>query len=274
MNIEDYKGLAVLSRLENPLKKELYLVNWTQLYINYGDNVEWQRLKNQILLTDETREYLAQPPKKPNYIKGSRPILEKYVSDAIKGATTDREKVLAIMCFCRDLYKKDDRIVYYGGTEEQLIEKGENLCECLGRLMVGLCEIAGFAGRIVMHLAGHITCEIFFEGRWAYFDPRGGIFYLNESNEFLSVDEIVRNRHYLDEQSDYVRSFVSGKWTYEQRQKQNKEHYMTEVEMQCFCPYTLEDEYNYEIKTTEQADYDGLWVINRRYDELIEMIYK
>ncbi|NLX14676.1 MAG: hypothetical protein GXY44_13625 [Phycisphaerales bacterium] len=72
----------------------------------------------------------------------------------------NRDKVLAITRFCRDLYKKNPEVYsadylftdyVYGGTEEQLIDKPDILCETLGRLMVALCEICSIPGRVVMN---------------------------------------------------------------------------------------------------------------------------
>ena len=60
------------------------MCNYAQLHINYGDNVEWQRLKEQILLCPETREYIYQKPGKVKYVKGTRPILEEQVEKVLR----------------------------------------------------------------------------------------------------------------------------------------------------------------------------------------------
>lgn len=277
MCIEQYMGEKIPEVLTTKEEKEIYKVNWDQLYINYGDNVEWQRLKKQILLCDETRDYLYAVPSPVKYQKGTRPYLEAVVEKVTKNCTSPREKVLSLLVFCRDLYKTHDEQLFYGGTEEELIKKGENLCECMGRLMVSLCEICSFPGRIVMQIVGgHIVCEIFLENTWAYFDPRCGMFYLDENNKFLSIDELVKNPHYILEQKDWVRDFVSAKWTYEQRMDRNHNILFSKKELQCFCDYSLMDapEYDYEWKSLKNAERDGLFVINKRYDELTQIIIK
>ena len=190
-DITEYQGINILRKLTDPARQEQYYANWQLLRINYGDNVEWQRLKKQTLLCDETREYLyGTPPAPVRYVKGTRPVLEKYVEKIICDCQTNREKVLALMVFCRDLYKKHGsaRQMFFGGTEEELIEKGENLCECLGRLMVALCEIAGIPGRIVLHMTGHITSEVFFENHWNYVDPCYGSVFVDSTDRMLSVE--------------------------------------------------------------------------------------
>lgn len=123
--------------------------NWNQLHINYGDNAEWQKLKKQVWLCDATREYLYAKPQPVKYGKGSRPYLEKKWQQLQRAAPRTEKKVFGVMSFIRDLYKHSVAYgLFYGGTEEELIKKGENLCECLGHLMVSLCEILEFPGRI------------------------------------------------------------------------------------------------------------------------------
>ena len=169
--------------------------------------MEFERLAEQVLYCSSTRSYLyANKPESVKYVKGSRPYLEKIVYDICKGCNTDREKVLAILVYVRDLHKKVGGVDYfYGGTEEELIKKGEWFCERVSRLMVGLCEIAGFPGRIIFHIAaGHLTVEIFFEGKWGYFDPRCGMFYMDGQNRFLSVAEILEHRAIISKQNECI----------------------------------------------------------------------
>jgi len=250
MNLEPYTGLNILNVLKTDAEKGMYKSNWEQLYLNYGDNVEWQRLRHQVLLCDETRDELYKAPKPVKYVKGTRPYLEKKVNEVVKDCKSDRERVLALMVYIRDLYKSRDIEYFYGGTEEELIKKCENLCEAVGRLMVALCEVIGIPGRIVMHISGHIVSEIYFDNKWAFIDPRAGMFYLDENDRFLSIDELMRDRSYVLNQSDWVKSFVSAQWTYEQRQKANYDHHFAPQELQCFCDYSLmdADEYNFEWK--------------------------
>ena len=112
------------------------------------------------------------------------------------------------MCFCRDLYKQNDGILlFYGGTEEELIKKGEQLCECLARLMVALCEIIDIPGRIITHIAGgHLTCEVFLENKWSYFDPRTGIFYVLPNGQIASAIELLLQPEIMDRQPEWVKN--------------------------------------------------------------------
>lgn len=281
MNINDYKGLEIVKRLKTEPERMAYLLNFAQMHINYGDNVEWQKLENQIWLCDETRDYLyGTAPGPVKYVKGTRPVLEAEVARVILGCKTDRERVLAILVFIRDLYLHNGKeipkeLVFYGGTEEVLIAKGENLCECVGRLMVALCEIIGLPGRIVMHLRGHITCEIYLEGKWCYFDPRAGLFYVDENDRFLSVAELVDNREYLMKQPEWVKPYVSKQFTFEQRRDKNYKYFMSKKEINLFVDYSLMDapKYNYNVKTYAAADKDGLMRINPLYVSYLKQMF-
>ena len=272
MDIKDYQGLNILNVLKTDDEKWAYTMNWEQLHINYGDNVEWQRLKEQIVLCPETKDYLYATPGPVRYVPGTRPVLEAEVARVITGCKTDREKVLAILVFIRDLYLHNgkeipEHLKFYGGSEEVLIAKGENLCECVGRLMVALCEVMGLPGRIVMHLRGHITCEIFLEGKWSYFDPRAGLFYVDENDRLLSIVELIDNREYIKNQPDWVKAYVSKQWKYEQREYSNYTYHMSPIDVQLYQFYSLMDapKYNYGVKTYAAAEADGLFVINKIY---------
>lgn len=281
MNISDYTGFNILNVLEREAEKWVFTLNFEQLHINYGDNVDWQRLENQILLCDETKEYLYKKPEGVRYVKGTRPVLENEVSSVCAGAKTDREKVLAILCFIRDLRKTHgthipEEMEFYGGSEEVLIEKGENLCECVSRLMVALCEIIGLPGRIIMHMIGHITCEIFLDGKWSFFDPRYGAFYVDENDKILSVAELMENREYILNQPDYVKDYISEITTVRKMQEKNYERHFGGKDFHLFEHYSLMDasKYNYGVKMYSAAERDGLFRINKVYRKYIEELLK
>lgn len=253
MNIEDYKGINILNVLKTDAKKGVYQANWDQLYKNYGDNVEWQRLREQVYLCDATREYLYSKPDKVRYVKGTRPVIDAIVEYVTKNSSNDRDKVLSLLLYGRDLYLTHGKHIpysFYGGTEEQLIEKGENLCECMGRLMVSLCEAAGYPGRIVMHVVnGHITCEIYLEDKWCFFDPRFAVFYVDKDNRILSIEEIMAKRSVVFEQPEWVRNYVSAQTNYDAMAQKNYNQFMHPNEIQCYCDYSLMDYNLYTFNT-------------------------
>ena len=176
-------------------RRRTYRLNSVQLAINYGENVECQLRRELVLLCPQTVAVLygAAAVPQPRYEAGTRPVLEQVVAAATAGRGSETEQALALMRFCRDLYRRNPIELQgpqyvFGGTEEQLIAKGEQTCECLARLHVALCEIAGIPARIVMHvLGGHICSEVFVDGAWAYMDPRTGVYFQKPDGRLASV---------------------------------------------------------------------------------------
>ncbi|MBE9570178.1 MAG: hypothetical protein IMF11_06110, partial [Proteobacteria bacterium] len=214
------------------------------------------------------------------YQKGSHPFLEEVVDGITSNCKNNREKALRLMRFCRDLYKrnitKDFSLYIYGGTEEELVEKPEELCECLGRLMVALCEIAGIPGRIVMHdIGGHITSETYIEGKWAYIDPRCGIYCLKPDGTFASTWEIWQNPELLRSQSEVVKADVSERFTWEERVWKCEKMYFHPREVNGFENYSLKDTFRYNyFQTTRKGAIDaGLLEINKKYTQTAHQIF-
>jgi hypothetical protein len=164
----------------------------------------------------------------------------------------------------------------YGGSEEELIQKGEQLCECLGRLHVALCEVAGIPGRIVMHdIGGHITSEVYVDGHWAYMDPRTGIYFRKADGSFASVWDLWTNPRRLRRQGDLVQADVSERWTWEFRVWKCETKYFDPREVNGFQNYSLADaeRYRYEQLTEEQVKRRGLYQINKKYRETIDAVF-
>ena len=270
--IRAYTGIHIADQLTG-MARECYLSCWEWMKYAWGDNVEFERLKEQVLYCKATRDYLYdKKPKSVQYVRGSRPYLEKIVDNICKECVTEREKVLAILVYVRDLHKKFGcRDYFYGGTEEELIKKGEWYCERVSRLMVGLCEIAGFPGRIIFHIAsGHLTVEIYFEGKWAYFDPRCGMFCVDKQGRFLSVEEILNDREIIFKQSDWVNRYHAPYWSLDYRQHRNYYFCFNPRELQCYVEYSLmdADKYHFEwVSTYESKAPAGERTPHSRYTE-------
>ena len=142
-----------------------------------------------------------------------------------------------------------DAAVFAEASEEELVKKSEWFCERVARVMVALCETQGIVGRIVFHIgAGHVTNEIYLEGGWAYFDPRCGMFCVDESDRFLSVDEIVRDRDVIYRQPKWVTDYHAKYWSLDYRQHRNYHFCFSPYELQCIGDYSLADadKYNFE----------------------------
>ena len=136
VDIEKYTGLNIADRLDG-IEKECYIACWEWMKYAWGNNVEFERMAYHVLLCDETYDYLyTNSHPKVRYIKGTRPVLEKIVDEVCKDCKTEREKVLAILSYIRDMHKKvGGEDFFYGGTEEELIKQDEENIEKL-RLVV------------------------------------------------------------------------------------------------------------------------------------------
>jgi hypothetical protein len=277
-----YTGQDAWKLVAGPDRQMAYRLNYDQLQANYGDNVEFQLRRELVLLCSQTVDVLYRDftPRRTRYRNGSRPALEKVVAEVTTGCTNQRDTALALMRFCRDLYKKaPGRTVsdtLYGGTEEQLIDKGEDLCECLGRLMVALCEVGGMPGRIVMHVVGgHICCEILIDGRWAYIDPRCGMYFLKPDGSLASVWDVWNDPGLIRRQPASVRADVSARWTWHQRAWACERKYFHPSEINGLMNYSLSDagRYTYAQRTTPEATRAGLFEINKKYRVVLNDIF-
>ena len=270
-----YTGREAEMAIAGEARRRAFRANYVQMFINYGNTVDFQLRQEQAILCEQTIDFLYSEftPPVTRYEAGSRPELDKVVSRAVAGCVTERDVAVSLMRFCRDLYQDrwytDDFDQYvYGGTEEQLIEKGEILCECLGRLHVALCEIAGIPGRIVMHVVGgHICSEVCVDGHWAYFDPRCGIYFEKADGSLASVGDLLQDPGLIREQSVEVKDEVSPWFTWEERAWKCEHKYLAPAEINGFQNYSLSEahRYRYDQKTNRQATADGLFVANRDY---------
>ncbi len=273
-DLKAYTGHAAADRIIGNDRKTAYLLNFKQLGINYGESVDFQLRREQVILCPQTVQFLYSrfTPTNVKIQPGTHPVLEKVVAKATAHSESQEQEALALMRFCRDLHKQapeaDFADYVYGGTEEQLIAKPEILCECLGRLMVALCEIAGMPGRIVMHdIGGHICCEILIDGHWAYIDPRCGLYFLKPDGKFASVLDLCQDPSIIHAQPDHVKAEVSDQWTWHYRAWKCESMYFHPKEVNGFENYSLNDtkRYSYAQLPRAQVLAMGLMDVNKPY---------
>ncbi len=277
-----YTGLNALRRIVGEDRRLAYMLNYEQLAANYGDNVEAQLRREQVILCPQTEAVLYGDftPLQSRYEPGSRPQLERVVKEQTAGCVSEQEVALALMRFTRELYRRNEGSgdsYIYGGTEEQLIEKGEVLCETLGRLYVALCEVAGIPARIVMHdIGGHIAAEAFIEGSWGYIDPRCGVYFLKPDGKLASVRELMASPEIIRQQPDAVKEDVGEQWTWEERAQRCEQRYFDPREVNGFENYSLADadRYTYGQLTGAEARQAGLFRINAPYREVIDRVFE
>jgi len=159
-----------------------------------------------------------------SHVRGSRPFLEKIVERVTAGRTGERDTMLALLDWCRDIpimYARgawgamgQSPEPFHGGAEEEVIRKGSSMCNEQARVLCILAQIAGLPARYVGHMTlidyddprsgtGHGVNEIYVEGGWAYADIRGRYF-LKEDGSFASAWDLLRDPGLYDRQSDEV----------------------------------------------------------------------
>lgn len=277
-----YTGIQAVDAIVGPWRQAAYIMNYEQLAANYNLAVEFQLRRQQVILCPQTAEFLYTQftPLSTNYPAGSRPELEAIVKKVTANSKNDQEKMLSIMRFCRDLKKKKTPKCgpgfIYGGTEEYIIEKGSDLCECLGRLFVALCEIAHIPARIVMHnIGGHITAEAYVDGKWGYVDPKTGLYFLTPDGKLASLWQLCLNPDLTNNQPDHVKADIADKYSWEQRVTKCRTRYLQPNEVNGFENYSLANsaQYDYSTFPSEQAVDAGLFRINKLYGILINHVF-
>ncbi len=218
MNVKRYQGQGMdLSDLPKVVQRAC-VASMHRTVSAYGeDTVDTQMTHDQVRLCEATAEYLYSEytPLDNRYEKGSRLELEKYVTEAIEGAESQRERALAIMRFVRDmpLMKPSDERVgakdsFSGGTEEAVIGKHSAMCNEQARVFCVMCQVADVPARYVGHyVGGHGVMEAYFDGGWAYFDNRGKYF-LKSDGSFASTWDIICEPTLIDSQSEKVRGEI------------------------------------------------------------------
>jgi len=253
--IELHMGKNIADRLTGTAR-EAYVALVDYMHIAFGDNVDYERLNDLILYCPQTRDYLySTPPQTPYYKIGSRPLLEQITAQLCEGCKSEREKVIAFMTYIRDLrHKSSGHDYFFGGTEEELIKKGERYCERVVRIMSAFCEIASIPCRTILHVSGgHHTCEVYIENKWGFIDPRFALFYIDKSGNLMSLEEIVNNPAAIFEQPEWVYDYASDEADIEYMCRQNYELYMRKSEIQCYSVYSMADAEKYHFEWLPSA---------------------
>jgi transglutaminase-like putative cysteine protease len=147
--------------------------------------IDLQQARESVLLNADTEPILYGPdfsPTKIKYIAGSRPKLE--VIAARLASASPRNTTEAILHWVIENVQHPylsvptakDRAM----TEEEIIDSGVGYCNEQTRVFIALCEVAGIPGRLcfLSHKngkCGHVTAEIYLDGKWAWFDVTFGV---------------------------------------------------------------------------------------------------
>jgi len=203
---------------------------------------------------DLYREYT---PTDVRYEMGSRPTLEAHLQSILLGRSSAEATIQTIAKFCSRLTQKvvtqrlDDAL--FGGTEEEIIERGSDWCTDVARVGCILCQVSGIPARLAMLFdtskaySGHVIVEAYRSGVWGALDPLTNVIYCHPGGRPSSVWELM-NRPQL------VKAHWRGPAT----------------------PYTTPDQFraaaisNYFAWEREEYNY-AVTHVNRYYRSILEM---
>ena len=178
--------------------------------LHVPDSVDRVLMARMVRLCQETAEYLytAFTLTETKYQKGSKPELESYVNDAIAGCKSGEDQIRGIASFCSRLSAKiegqslDDMLV--GGTEEEIIQRGSDMCTDVARIGCAMCQIAGFPSRIVylfdteQAYSGHVIIEVFRDGIWGTVDTSTNVIYHYPDGKLATTWDLMKDPHLID----------------------------------------------------------------------------
>ncbi|HUU28159.1 MAG TPA: transglutaminase-like domain-containing protein [archaeon] len=254
--LKTYKGVNSAEMIADEQAREAFLLWARKVKLFFGEGVDGITPDVQVILCEATADclYSSYTPTTVDYRYGSRPFLEKAVRRVTAGLISDREKVLALMRYVRDLSPNPERNdLFVGGTEEEIIKKRAWVCSEKARALIILWQVAGYPSRYVgHHIGGHATTEVYFEGKWAYIDVRGKYF-LNQEGRFASTWEIWKNPSLITAQKPEIYLEMAPGYNLDS----SRDMY--------FNPREVIGINNYFVSDTERYDYT--WKIDKDWAE-------
>ena len=152
-------------------------------------SVDREIASSMVRLREETASHLygAYTDLHIGYVAGSRPGLEDFLSRTEPSDADPARQVAAIAELTSGLAAKgpDDGMsaMRFGGTEEEIIERGSDWCTDVARVGCALYQVAGYPARMV-HLfnlnaaySGHVIVEVHRSGTWGAVDTSSGVVY-------------------------------------------------------------------------------------------------
>lgn len=194
--IEAYKGIKQFGKAyEIMLENDSHAPN----------SVDIELIQNMIKLCDETKDYLYETytPPAVKYKRGSRPVIEAIINCIIQHYNNDENRILAIAEYCSNLSNKmldaDSNNMLLGGTEEEIIERGNgsDWCTDISRVGCIMYQAAGFPSRIVNTFnldhaySGHVVNEVYRNGIWGVVDTTNGIVYYHHGKKPVTSWEVM-----------------------------------------------------------------------------------
>lgn len=223
--IERYSGR--FPHIADPLMRGAYLLG-VELSARFypPGTADWDQKAGQVALNEETAEFLYSSftPLTLRYQRGTRPVLERIVERIAPSAMIERERVFAILQYCHHGFLTEypkhlpPYTIYLNAKEEEVLQSGGGQCEDRSRLIICLCQVAGFPARLVAAygrwdpernyalVGGHAIIEVYLEGGWAFFDSLKDFYCLREDGRIASLWDLLRRPDLVGNQPDAVYS--------------------------------------------------------------------
>jgi len=172
-------------------------------------SVDCELAASMIRLCEDTAAYIydAYTDLHIGYVKGSRPALEAILSEFKPSGFDHGQLIPAIAEFTRGLAKKRPReldAMRFGGTEEQIIERGSEWCTDVARVGCALYQIAGFPSRIVnlfnlnAAYSGDVMVEVYRSEMWGAIDTNSGVVYRKDDGVPATTWELMNDAALVD----------------------------------------------------------------------------
>ena len=157
-----------------------------------------------------------------HYKSGSRIFLENIVN-SLK-CENPSETVYNIISYCKNIVENCDidmNDMIFGGTEEEIIQRGTDWCTDISRVACVMFQIAGLPSRIIntantkLAYYGHAVTEVYYNNKWGIADPTNGTVVKNQNGNPVSAWEIHSecndeqyesiglSNYYIDEKENY-----------------------------------------------------------------------
>ena len=168
-------------------------------------SVDREIVSSMIRLCDDTARYLydGYSSRSSGYVTGTRPGLERFLAEAGSSAVDPAQRVAAIGDLTRRLAERSPAgglsAMRFGGTEEQIIERGSDWCADVARVGCALYQVAGFPCRMAYLFdlraaySGHVIVEVHRSGRWGAVDTSSGVVYRTDDGVPATTWELMND---------------------------------------------------------------------------------
>jgi len=152
--------------------------------------------------------YTKYTPTKVKHQKGSKPELERYVNNVITGCESEEDRIKRIASFCSRLSAKVEgqslNGMLVGGTEEEIIQRGSDMCTDVARVGCAMCQVAGFPARMVylfdigQAYSGHVIIEVFRDNVWGAVDTSTSVIYRHTDGKIVTTWDLIQDPRLIE----------------------------------------------------------------------------